>query len=110
MRLFICHLPQSLSAAHANGWRRLAELRQVLELTDTLASLAEAQGAKPALGLRSALQQLCKASLDAMHTRALGKLTSGCFQQQASTSAVLIFHPGWQICLFSGTLLAHARH
>jgi hypothetical protein len=55
---------------------RLGELREVLQVTDVAASLAEGQGAKPALALRSAVQQLCKASLDAMHSKALGKLTS----------------------------------
>lgn len=48
----------------------------MLELTDVLASLVEQYGVRGVLGLRTALQQLCKASLDGMHAKALGKLTS----------------------------------
>ena len=57
----------------------------MLELTDVLAALLEqhASGAgaggpagRGVLGLRSALQQLCKAALDGLHRRSLGKLTS----------------------------------
>ena len=61
---------------------RLAELQGVLELTDVLAALVEqySSGAgasgRGVLGLRPALQQLCKAALDGLHRRTLGKLTS----------------------------------
>jgi len=51
-------------------------LREVIELTDVVASLAEGAGTKSVLALRSALQQMCKASLDALHSKSLGKLTS----------------------------------
>lgn len=56
--------------------RRLAELQGVLELTDVLASLVEQYGVRGVLGLRSALQQLCKATLDSLHARSISKLTS----------------------------------
>lgn len=62
--------------------RRLAELQGVLELTDVLAALVEQYssgaggGGRGVLGLRPALQQLCKAALDGLHRRSLGKLTS----------------------------------
>lgn len=59
--------------------RRLPELQGVLGLTDLLASLLEQHGARSALGLRSALQQLCKAALYGLHARSLSKLTSGCW-------------------------------
>lgn len=49
----------------------------MLDATDMLAALAEAHGVKPAVVLRSSLQQMCKATLDAMHAKSLGKLTSG---------------------------------
>jgi hypothetical protein len=50
----------------------------VLELTDVLAALVERHGGtRGVLGLRTALQQLCKATLDDMHGKALSKLTSG---------------------------------
>lgn len=48
----------------------------MLELTDLLAALVEAAGARGVAGLRPALQQLCKAALDGLHARCLGKLTS----------------------------------
>jgi hypothetical protein len=48
----------------------------VLGLTDALAALAEVRGGRGAAALRPALQQLCKAALDALHARSLSKLTS----------------------------------
>ncbi len=54
----------------------------MLELTDVLAALVEqyssgaGAGGRGVLGLRPALQQLCKAALDGLHRRSLGKLTS----------------------------------
>lgn len=48
----------------------------MLGLTDLLASLMERYGARPALGMRGALQQLCKAALDGLHSRSLSKLAS----------------------------------
>ena len=65
----------SVEAGGGSGVR-LFELQGVLELTDALASLVEQYGVRGVLGLRSALQQLCKASLDGMHSKALSKLTS----------------------------------
>ena len=56
--------------------RRLTELQGVLELTDVLASLVEQHGVRGVLGLRSVLQQLCKAALDGLHSKSLSKLTS----------------------------------
>ena len=64
------------SAPEDGSGVRLSELQGVLELTDALASLVEQYGVRGVLGLRSALQQLCKASLDGMHSKALSKLTS----------------------------------
>ncbi|KAL4452640.1 hypothetical protein ABPG75_008302 [Micractinium tetrahymenae] len=61
---------------------RLGELQGVLELTDLLASLVERYGVRSVLGLRSALQQLCKAALDALHSRSLSKLATLLEQEQ----------------------------
>ncbi|GAB4818839.1 hypothetical protein N2152v2_005885 [Parachlorella kessleri] len=55
---------------------RLNELREAIDLTDVVASLAEGAGTKAVLAVRSALQQMCKASLDALHSKSLGKLTT----------------------------------
>ena len=49
----------------------------MLEVTDALASVVEGYGVRGGvLGLRSALQQLCKSALDGLHARTLSKLTS----------------------------------
>lgn len=72
-------LPTRLPPRHPH---RLSELQGVLELTDVLAALVEqyssgaGAGGRGVLGLRPALQQLCKAALDGLHRRSLGKLTS----------------------------------
>lgn len=39
-----------------------------------LSGLAEAEGARPSPGLRSALQQQCRAWLDALHSRSMARL------------------------------------
>ncbi|PSC74274.1 vacuolar sorting-associated chloroplastic [Micractinium conductrix] len=61
---------------------RLTELQGVLELTDVLASLVEQHGVRGVLGLRSVLQQLCKAALDGLHSKSLSKLTTLLEQEQ----------------------------
>jgi len=43
-------------------------------VSDALAALAEADGARPAAGLRVALQQQCRAWLDALHARTMARL------------------------------------
>ena len=55
--------------------RSLIDLQSVLELTDALASLVEHHGVRGVLTLRRALQQLCKANLDAWHPKMMSKLT-----------------------------------
>ena len=63
--------------AHAvGGSSRLGELRGILDMTDVLASLAEAHGARSGPGLRTALQQLCKVSLESLHQQSISKMTS----------------------------------
>ena len=55
---------------------RTADLQDLLALTDVLASLVEAHGVRGVRSLRTAVQQLCRATLEAMHARTVSKLTS----------------------------------
>lgn len=54
---------------------RLAELREVLDLTDALAAAAEAGGCRPVLSVRNAAQLQSRAFLDSLHSRTLKQLT-----------------------------------
>ena len=86
----------------APSGNRLPELRDVLDMTDVLASLVEGQGVRSVLGLRTALQQLCKATLEGMHQQSVSKLTSApcsCLGPSALVSPVSRL----QRCLLCGT-------
>ena len=61
------------TAAHAK--LRLTELRDLLEDAEAFCQTAEAAGAKAAPGVRAALQQQCKAFLDALHSRTMAHLS-----------------------------------
>lgn len=53
---------------------RLSELRALLDDSEAFSATAEAAGARPAPGLRTALQQQCKAYLETLHTRTMNHL------------------------------------
>lgn len=53
---------------------RLGELRALLDASEEFSAEAEAAGARAAPGLRTTLQQQCKAALDALHSRAMNHL------------------------------------
>jgi hypothetical protein len=54
---------------------RLAELHRVLNLTDRLAAMLEQHCTRSVSGLRTAVQQFCRAGLDAMHNESMRSLT-----------------------------------
>ncbi|KAL4854749.1 Histidinol-phosphate aminotransferase 2 [Chlorella vulgaris] len=71
------------SRARGGGAEGVGGGTGVLELTDVMAALVERHGGtRGVLGLRTALQQLCKATLDNMHGKALSKLTTLLDQEQ----------------------------
>lgn len=55
----------------------LEEVREVLAASEALAATAEAAGLRASPPLRPALQQLCKAWLDALHARSMQQLNCG---------------------------------
>lgn len=52
----------------------LSDLREVLAITDAAAAVGEATGLRPSAALRSAVQQLCRAWLDALHAHSMQQL------------------------------------
>ncbi|KAK9833584.1 hypothetical protein WJX81_008635 [Elliptochloris bilobata] len=61
--------------AEAHARLRLPELRQLLAVCGEFTRACEAVGARPLVGLRTALAVQCRAFLDAAHTRSLTQLT-----------------------------------
>ena len=47
-----------------------------MDASSVLMAEGEGHGVRSLLGLRNALQQICRLTLDAMHARAINKLTS----------------------------------
>ena len=53
---------------------QLQDLAEVLALSDALSALAAADDVRPLAALQSAVQQQCRAWLDALHSRSMARL------------------------------------